>query len=152
MDAVAGPMLRPMKQLGINAKFIGGDGICTTELPNLAQGAMRDSQVICAEAGGVEGARTEAMERFLQLYPERFGEEAKGPAPYAFDAVNLLADAMVRAGSADPARHLPSLGRTDGSSGVTGTISFDGKGDLRNGAMTLYTFRGNRRDAVAVIR
>jgi branched-chain amino acid transport system substrate-binding protein len=36
MDAVAGPMLRQMKQLGISAKFMGGDGICTGELPKLA--------------------------------------------------------------------------------------------------------------------
>jgi len=54
MDAVAGPMMRQMKQLGINAKFIGGDGICTTELPKLAAGTMADGQVVCAEAGGVE--------------------------------------------------------------------------------------------------
>jgi hypothetical protein len=55
MDAVAGPMLRQMKQLGIKAKFMGGDGICTGELPKLAAGTMADSQVVCAEAGGVEG-------------------------------------------------------------------------------------------------
>ena len=42
MDAVAGPMIRQMKQLGINAKFMGGDGICTGELPKLAAGAMAD--------------------------------------------------------------------------------------------------------------
>ena len=57
MDAVAGPMMRQMKQLGINAKFMGGDGICSTELPKLAGGAMADDQVICAEAGGVDRAR-----------------------------------------------------------------------------------------------
>jgi branched-chain amino acid transport system substrate-binding protein len=39
MDAVAGPMMRQMKQLGINAKFMGGDGICSGELPKLAAGA-----------------------------------------------------------------------------------------------------------------
>ena len=55
MDAVAGPMLRQMKQLGINAKLMGGDGICSGELPKLAAGAMADGQVVCAEAGGVEG-------------------------------------------------------------------------------------------------
>jgi len=55
MDAVAGPMLRQMKQLGINAKFMGGDGICSSELPKLAGDAMGDDQVVCAEAGGVEG-------------------------------------------------------------------------------------------------
>lgn len=152
MDAVAGPMLRQMKQLGINAKFVGGDGICTTELPNLAKGAMADGQVICAEAGGVEGARKERMEKFLQLYKERFGEEVRGPAPYAFDALNVLAAAMMRAGSADPPRYLPALRRTDGYDGVTGTISFDEKGDIKDGALTLYTFKGSRRDAFAVIR
>jgi branched-chain amino acid transport system substrate-binding protein len=31
MDAVAGPMMRQMKALGINAKFMGGDGICSEE-------------------------------------------------------------------------------------------------------------------------
>ena len=55
MDAVAGPMIRKMKQLGINAKFMGGDGICTGELPKLAGDAMAEDQVVCAEAGGVEG-------------------------------------------------------------------------------------------------
>ena len=46
MDAVAGPMLRQMKQLGITAKFMGGDGICSGELPKLAAGAMADGQVV----------------------------------------------------------------------------------------------------------
>ena len=54
MDAVAGPMLRQMKQLGISAKFMGGDGICSGELPKLAAGTMADGQVICAEAGGID--------------------------------------------------------------------------------------------------
>ncbi|MEO8408102.1 MAG: branched-chain amino acid ABC transporter substrate-binding protein, partial [Oxalobacteraceae bacterium] len=51
---VAAPMLRQMKQLGIHAKFMGGDGICTDELSKLAGDAIFDGQVICAEAGGVE--------------------------------------------------------------------------------------------------
>ena len=42
MDAEAGPMIRQMKQLGINAKFMGGDGICSGELPKLAAGSMAD--------------------------------------------------------------------------------------------------------------
>ena len=36
MDAVAGPMIRQMKSLGIAAKFMGGDGICSSELAKLA--------------------------------------------------------------------------------------------------------------------
>src|SRR6185503_116631 len=68
MDAVAGPMLRQMKQLGISAKFMGGDGICSGELPKLAAGSIADGQVVCAEAGGVEGAQKTAMEKFREDY------------------------------------------------------------------------------------
>ena len=70
MDAVAGPMIRQMKQLGINAKFLGGDGICSGELPKLAAGAMADGQVICAEAGGVEGEQKAGMELQGRLQEE----------------------------------------------------------------------------------
>ncbi|MFM8768036.1 MAG: branched-chain amino acid ABC transporter substrate-binding protein, partial [Rubrivivax sp.] len=68
MDAVAGPMLRQMKQLGIDAKFVGGDGICSGELPKLAAGTMADGQVVCAEAGGVEGAAKKSMEDFYAAF------------------------------------------------------------------------------------
>ena len=47
MDAVAGPMLKQMKQLGISAKFMGGDGICTAELAKLAAEGMADENVFC---------------------------------------------------------------------------------------------------------
>jgi branched-chain amino acid transport system substrate-binding protein len=64
MDAVAGPMLRQMKQLGMNAKLMGGDGICTDEMHKLAGGTMADGQVVCAEAGGVEAAGQAGMDDF----------------------------------------------------------------------------------------
>ena len=59
---------------------------------------------------------------------------------------------MVKAGSADPAKYLPVLAQTDGYKGVTGTISFDQKGDVKNGALTLYTYKAGKRDALAVVR
>ena len=64
-------MLRQMKQLGINAKFMGGDGICTGELPKLAGDAMADGQVVCAEAGGVEGAQKKGMDDFAKPLTRR---------------------------------------------------------------------------------
>ena len=39
-----------------------------------------------------------------------------------------------------------------GYKGVTGTISFDAKGDIKNGALTLYTFKAGKRDQIAVVR
>src|SRR3954469_12140991 len=102
MDAVAGPMIRQMKQLGITAKFMGGDGICSSELPKLAGGAMADGQVVCAEAGGVEGSQKVGMDKFRDDYKKKFGIDVQVYAPYVYDALNVMAAAMVKAGSSDP--------------------------------------------------
>ena len=152
MDSVGGPMLKQMKSLGINAKFMGGDGICTAELPKLAGNAMADDQVVCAEAGGVEGAQKKAAEEFNVRFKKRFNDDVKLYAPYVYDAVNVMVDAMVRAKSSDPAKYLPELAKTQNYQGTMGPISFDEKGDIKNGAFTLYTFKGGKRDAIAVIR
>lgn len=151
MDAVAGPMLKQMKQLGINAKFMGGDGICSGELPKLAAEGMADEQVYCAEAGGVEGEEKAGMDKFRADFAAKFGTEVQVYAPYVYDAVKVMANAMVTAGSADPATYLPALKATS-YQGVTGKISFDEKGDIKNGALTLMTYKGGVRTPIAVIR
>jgi branched-chain amino acid transport system substrate-binding protein len=152
MDAVAGPMMRQMKQLGINAKFMGGDGICTTELPKLAAGTMADGQVVCAEAGGVEGTAKKSLDDFNAAFKKKYNADVQVYAPYVYDAVNVMVAAMVKAGSAEPAKYLPVLAKTTGYKGVTGTISFDDKGDVKNGALTLYTYKGGKREQIAVVR
>ncbi len=151
MDAVAGPMIRQMKQLGINAKFMGGDGICSSELPKLAGDALADDMVFCAEAGGVEGEQKAGMDKFRADFKAKFNADVQVYAPYVYDAVQVMAKAMVSANSADPAKYLPAL-KAINHQGVTGTIAFDEKGDIKNGALTLMTYKGGQRTTLAVIR
>jgi branched-chain amino acid transport system substrate-binding protein len=152
MDAVGGPMMKQMKSLGIKAKFMGGDGICTNEMIKLAGDAMADGQVVCAEAGGVDGALKKGMDDFGAKFKKRFNDDVKLYSPYVYDAVFVMVDAMQRAKSSEPAKYLPELAKTTGFKGVTGTISFDAKGDIKNGALTLYTFKAGKRDQIAVVR
>lgn len=152
MDAVGGPMMKQMKSLGIKAKFMGGDGICTNEMIKLAGDAMADGQVVCAEAGGVDGALKKGMDDFGAKFKKRFNDDVKLYSPYVYDAVYVMVDAMQRAKSTEPAKYLPELAKTTGFKGVTGTISFDAKGDIKNGALTLYTFKAGKRDQIAVVR
>jgi branched-chain amino acid transport system substrate-binding protein len=151
MDAVAGPMLRQMKSLGINAKFMGGDGICTAELAKLAGDAMKDDNVICAEAGGVEGEQKVGMDKFRADFKAKYNADVQVYAPYVYDAVKVMATAMVNAGSSDPAKYLPAL-KSITYKGVTGDIAFDEKGDIKNGALTLFTYKGGERSQIAVVR
>jgi branched-chain amino acid transport system substrate-binding protein len=152
MDAVAGPMLKQMKSLGIKARFMGGDGICTTELPKLAGDAMADEQVFCAEAGGVEGEAKAGLEEFKTKYKAKFNMDVQLYSPYVYDATKVLVAAMVKANSSDPAKYLPALAATADFKGVTGPITFDEKGDIKNGALTLMTFKGGQRSTLAVVR
>ena len=151
MDAVAGPMLRQMKQLGINAKFMGGDGICTEALAQLAGDAIGESQVVCAEAGGVEENMKAGMEKFRADYKKKFGTDVQIYAPYVYDAVMTMVDAMVQAKSAEPAKYLPVLAKIK-HKGVTGNIEFDAKGDIKDGTLTLYTYKGGKRVQMAVTK
>jgi len=149
MDAVAGPMLKQMKTLGINAKFMGGDGICTEALATLAGDAMADGQVVCAEAGGIEDSGKKAMEDWKAAYKKKFGIDVQIYAPYVYDAVMTMAAAMQKAGSAEPAKYLPVLAKIK-YKGVTGNIEFDAHGDMKEGTMTLYTYKGGKREVIAV--
>ena len=134
MDAVGGPMLKQMKSLGITAKFMGGDGICTAKLSELAGDA---------KAG---------MDKFRADFKAKFNVDVQLYAPYVYDATKVMVAAMVKAGSSDPAKYLPVLAATADYKGVTGPIAFDEKGDIKNGALTLFTYKGQSREQLAVIR
>lgn len=151
MDAVGGPMLKQVKQLGMNVKFMGGDGLCTGELAKLAGDAIGEDMVVCAEAGGVDGDFKAPLDAWKAKFKEKNGVDVQIYAPYVYDAVNVLAAAMVKAGSADPEKYLPEVSKVD-YKGLTGPITFDEKGDIKNGALTLYTYKGGARTQIAVVR
>ena len=151
MDSVAGPMLKQMKALGISAVFMGGDGICTEGLGNLAGDGLVDNKVYCAEAGGVKGAQEKAMEDFRARYKQKFGIDVQLYAGYVYDATMVMAKAMQDAKSVEPAKYLPAL-KNIKYEGITGTIQFDQNGDIKDGALTLYTYRGGKRAKLDVIR
>ena len=151
MDSVAGPMLKQMKALGITAVFMGGDGMCTDALGRLAGDGLGEGKVYCAEAGGVKGPQEKVMEDFRARYKKKFNMDVQLYAPYVYDSVMVMATAMQNAKSADPAKYLPVL-KNIKYEGVTGTIQFDANGDIKDGALTLFTYKGGKRTKLDVIR
>ena len=151
MDAVAGPMLRQIKQLGLNVKYMGGDGICSPKLAELAGGSMADNQVVCAEAGGTTAKYEPGMKAWREKFQKKFNAEVQIYAPYVYDATMTMVAAMQKANSADPKKYLPELAKIQ-HEGVTGKISFDNKGDINGGNLTIYTYKGGKRSQVAVVQ
>jgi len=147
LDPQAGPMLRQMEQLGMtNVKFLGGDGICTTEIAKLSGGAKPLENVACA-TGGASLDRMPGGKAWKQRYDQRFPGEFQVYSPYAYDATFVLVDAMKRANSADPKVYLPMLAATD-YQGVTARIQFQPNGELKNAATTLFTFRNGTKTPI----
>jgi len=152
MDAVAGPMLQQMKALGMDkVRFMGGDGVCSEKLPALAGDALGEGKITCAVAGGVTGEQEKGFADFTARYRKTYNLELQTYAPYAYDAVMVLASAMQAAKSFDPAIYTPEISKVN-YKGVTGDIRFDRFGDLHNPAMTLYTFRNGKKTKTEVIR
>ncbi|WP_414447035.1 branched-chain amino acid ABC transporter substrate-binding protein [Burkholderia sp. 22PA0099] len=141
MDPTGGPFARQAKQLGLRAKILGGDGMCTEKMPSLAGDAA--DNVVCSEAGkALEKMPQGAV--FAAKYQKRFGEPIQIYAPFSYDAVYIVVDAMKRAGSTDPAKILAAMPNTN-FSGITGQISFDAHGDLSHGVITLYTYKSGKK-------
>ncbi len=62
-----------------------------------------------------------------------------------------MADAMQRAGSAEPAKFVPALLATRSFPGITGTIGFDEHGERIEVGLTLFGFKNRLRDPIATI-
>jgi len=140
IDPQAGPMVRQMAELGIKAKFMGGDGMQT---PNFIKLAGNASEGAMASIPGLPKEEMPGGKAFLEKYKTKFKAEVELFAPMGYDAVMVFIDSMKRAGSTDPAKFLPEVGKTR-YQGVIGPIAFDSKGDLVDGPITIYVVKGGK--------
>ncbi|MDC7697854.1 branched-chain amino acid ABC transporter substrate-binding protein [Vogesella indigofera] len=147
MDAQAAPLAKQMQRLGIKAKLMGGDGWQTPEFIKLA-GEASEGQY--SSSCGVPRDKMPGFAAFNDKFKAKFNTDVQIYAPYEYDAVKVLVDSMKRAGSTDPKVYLPEVGKTQ-MTGVTGEISFDEKGDIKNGAVTVYQVKGGKWEVVSTV-
>lgn len=147
-DAQAGPMAKQMKRLGIKARLMGGDMLSTQTFIQLAS-ADADGHY-SAVPGGVLGSRPAGKE-FETRYKARFKEDVLLFGPHFYDAVMLVAEAMKKANSAEPAKYLPQLAKIH-YSGVTSDFAFDAKGNLLNAPVSISEVVSNKWAVKAVIQ
>jgi branched-chain amino acid transport system substrate-binding protein len=150
MDNVAGQILQQMQTLDMKAKLLGGDGICTVGLSSFAGDSLKNELVYCAESAPLPYA-SPSLKKFRTEFNTEFGSDFIAYAPYAYDAVKLMVDSMKRAESADPKVYVYELQRTVNYEGVTGSITFDKRGDVKNAPLTVYTYQDGRRKAMSIL-
>ena len=146
MDATGGPLIKQGKELGLDAVYAFGDGACTDKMAELAGQAAEG--MLCSQAGIPPQA---ASKSFLDAYKAKFNTDPILYAPFTYDAANLLIEAMREAGSAEPAKYLPTLHKIS-YMGATGRIEFDAKGDRKDAEITIFTMKSGKIAPIAVVK
>jgi branched-chain amino acid transport system substrate-binding protein len=140
MDATAGPLAKQMKQLGIKAKLLAGDGVCSPEFIKLAGDA---AGILTCSMAGEAVEKLAKGEEFKTKYKAKFNTEVQVYSPYSYDAIYVIADAIKRAGKADRASITAAMPATN-YTGLTGTIAFDEKGDIKGGAISMFDIKDGK--------
>ncbi len=146
MDGQGAPMVRQMQQLGLTARYLGGDGVQTVEFLKLSGAA---AEGVTASSPGLPLEKMPGGREFEQKFTAKYGR-IQVYAPYAYDAARTMIEAMKRADSAEPDKYLPHLAATR-LDGVTGPIAFDAKGDMQGGAITLYRVKSGKWEVLETV-
>jgi ABC-type branched-subunit amino acid transport system substrate-binding protein len=134
----AAPMARQMKQLGVQAKLLGGDTVCSPATGKLGGDAVNDL-VFCAQGGSML-EKAETGPAFKAKFKQRFNADADAYAASYYDQVMFIGQSMQKAGSIDPDKVGAELHKAT-YKGVAATYSYDDKGNLRQAPITVFTFR-----------
>jgi branched-chain amino acid transport system substrate-binding protein len=148
MDATGGPFAKQARQLAIPSRVLGGDGLCAESLAQLAGDAA--DNVVCSIAGMPLEQMPDGP-AFEKRYEARFGQKVQLNAPFAYDAVYIIVDAMKRSNSITAGKILAAMPATD-FTGVLGETQFDAHGDLRQGVISLYRYVGGSQKLLDVVK
>ena len=140
MDPQGAPLLKELRKQGVKAKFMGADGLKTSNFPTLAGDAAEGA---FASTASVADDKMPGRAAFAEKYKKAFGGEVVAYSPYAYDATNVVIAAMKKAQSNDPAKYLPELAASQ-FDGITGKVAFTENGDLKDGVVTIYTIKGGK--------
>ena len=119
-----GTIIKQFREAGVTAYILSHDGADTPLLLQVA-GANAVNVFYTTHAFFEENTGTDAVKKFMADYKAEYGNIPENAfVGLAYDAVNLIADAITRAGSTDPTAIKDALKVTKDFPAVTGNITF----------------------------
>lgn len=129
---------RQMKQLGIAAKLLGGDTLCSAKMGLLGGDAV-DDNVLCAQGGAILDKLANGP-AFKEKYKKRFNQDSDAYAASFYDQTMFIAAAMQKSGSIDVNKVGAEIYKMT-HKGVGGTYAYDNKGNMKQSPVTISTFK-----------
>ena len=118
-----GVVVKQIRQAGLEQPIVGGDGYDTPLL--LSVGGKAANNVYFTTHAFMAENSTEGIVKFYNAYKAAYNTVPETVfAALGYDTVGLVADAIGRAGVADPAKIRDALAATQGYKGITGSISY----------------------------
>jgi len=146
----AGPLVRKLRAAGYRQPIMGGDSYDNPELIEAARETGGGVYFTTHAAFGLAHS-TIAMRKFTTWYRSAYGRPPENAfAGLGFDAVNLVATAILRANSANPRKVRDALLETRGFDGVSGGLSYAGGSLVPRKAVTVVVV-GRRAELAAEI-
>jgi branched-chain amino acid transport system substrate-binding protein len=139
-SAEAALIAKQLPDVGLNVRMIGPDG------------QFEPVDYIQASGGAVEGnyvtflapdmKKVPAAAEFVKAFEAKYGP-LSSYGPLAYEAANIILEAVKRAGKADRAAVRDAIRATKNYQGVLGVpITFDDKGDVAGGVIFVYQVKG----------
>jgi len=118
-----GLIVRQAREIGLDVPLLGGDGWDAPELLEVAGAENLNNAYFTNHYSFQDPA--EKVQAFVEAYQAKYGEIPDSFSALGYDAAYLIADAISRAGVAEPEAIKDALAATTDFDAVTGKLSFD---------------------------
>ncbi len=148
----AGLIVKQVRQAGIKTPIVSGDGFDTPLVVDVPGKELADGVYFSTHAYVQRDSPKPVVRRFVAAYQKAYGRAPENAfAALGYDTLKLVADAVERAGSAEPTRIRDALAATKGFEGVTGTIGYSGGSRVPKKGVTIIRVAGGRLQFAAEV-
>lgn len=138
-----GLLIKQARDKGITVPIMGGDGLDSSTLVQIAGDAVKNTYM--TSAAGLTTV-TDAGKQFAEKYKQKFGKDIESYSAYGYDAMGVLLKGLENAikanGNKLPTRQqvAEEVRKVQDYQGVVTKVSFDEKGDNKYAKIYIYKF------------
>jgi branched-chain amino acid transport system substrate-binding protein len=144
-----GTIIKQIREAGLETPILGGDGYDTPTLLELAGDSARE--VYFTTHQGIYGDAPESK-AFSEAYNTEYGKVPDSVfAALGFDGINLMADAITRAGETGGEKVRDALGETEGFKGATGDITYKDGSHIPDKSVALIEVKDGKFNLIKIV-
>lgn len=137
-----GKIVKQARELGITAAILGGDGWDSPKLVEIAGPEALNNTFITNHYSPED--KSPAVSEFVTKYKAEYGQVPDAMAALGYDTMMLLAEAITKANSVEPAKIKDALAAIKDFKAVTGNITINNTHDAAKSAVILEYVGGKQ--------